>query len=661
MQKVKSLNTKFQIPTLLVALVVLLLFGSSMAIYNYNSARKALLHNAEEMRDYIAQISISYFKTYDFLALDNLVEQLKKSDEVDFAVFYNSEKNPVTKESQNIASYLILEKEVKDQSGFLLGYLKLGFNNKNLMAALKSSILIIVVNTIISFFVFVITIKYLADKFVIKPIKSLSKTSEEMSKGDLTLEVDLKSDDEIGVLSNSLKQLGRYLRDIITKITTLFGNIFNVIRELGDLSSNLNNNTVILSKTVENNSTDIEEINNAINKISMSAEGLADSANRASSSVYEMSTAIKNIADSADMLSSNTNETAASIEEMAVSVKEIAQSIEIISSATENTVTSINELNVTIKEVERSAIESSELAEKVRQNVVNGVSTVDKAMEGFVIIEKNVKQLADITMNLGKKSTEIGQIINVIADIADNTNLLALNAAIIAAQSSEHGKGFGIVAEEIKSLSQRTTVATKEIGNLIEGVREEINESVNMTNNTLTSVENGTVLIKNVKNTFYDILQRSEMSAQKSKAIQNATSEQALGINTIAISFENINTQIAYISNAIKELNKSSNFITDAVEKIKDLTFNLTSSTNQQSAGSKQISDVIENVSKQSEEISRAIKLQKDRIKNLLESLINLKTISNDSLKMTAKTDNAIQNLNNGVIELGKELKAFKV
>ena len=99
-------------------------------------------------------------------------------------------------------------------------------------------------------------------------------------------------------------------------------------------------------------------------------------------------------------------------------------------------------------------------------------------MEGMKNIKSSVEKTNDFVKKLGVRSDEIGKILNVIDDITDQTTLLALNAAILAAQAGEHGKGFSVVAEEIKDLAERTAFSTQEIGSLIQSVQEEVKGTV---------------------------------------------------------------------------------------------------------------------------------------------------------------------------------------
>ncbi len=658
----KSLNLKFQVPTLSAVLLVLLLLGTGMGVNSYLTTKRALVNDAEEMINYISKISTSFISTYDYQSLENFVEELKKRKDVDYAVFYNDQESPITATPENEKSYLVLKREIKSDSGMLLGYIKIGLNDLTIKEELKKSIILILITLSISFILFSLIMRSLVGRFVIKPIKSIGTVSSEMAKGDLTKAATIDSEDEVGQLGTSINILGESLKNIVYKINQLADNVFQVTKSLGDSATNSERLSRDLYKAIETNVSNIEEINRAIRILSDSSEFLKNSANNASSSSYEMSASINNIAESADVLSKNTYNTASSIEEMASSVKEIESSLEVISNASETTSASIIEMNSSIKEVEKSTLESTELAEKVRILVMQkAISSFENAIKGFGNIKYNVEALSSIIDSLGKKSNQIGKIVGLISDIADNTNLLALNASILAAQSQEEGKGFSVVAEEIKNLSKKTSMSTKEIEDLIENVQQDIEKSVSMTKNSLESIEDGIKLMETVKGALLEILENANISAEKSKNIQKATQEQALSITNIAKSVSDIKDQISHIYKSTQELSKSTTFIVSAIEKLKDLAMTLKVSTDQQSVSSKQISEVIENVFKKAEEITIAITMQNEKSQSINTSIVSLKDIGSSMVQTVEIMKKSIETLGEGTNSLTDELKKFKI
>lgn len=147
-----------------------------------------------------------------------------------------------------------------------------------------------------------------------------------------------------------------------------------------------------------------------------------------------------------------------------------------------------------IDSVRRRAQETGALAQEVTSTARAGQELVANSVKGLVEIEETVRRAADIVDSLGTRSLEIGRVVDVIQEVADQTHLLALNAAIIASQAGEHGNAFGVVADEIRSLAERTARSTREIAALVFGVRGAVHTAVDLVREARARTRDGVVL-----------------------------------------------------------------------------------------------------------------------------------------------------------------------
>src|SRR5512135_774710 len=155
-------------------------------------------------------------------------------------------------------------------------------------------------------------------------------------------------------------------------------------------------------------------------------------------------------------------------------------------------------------------------------------------------IKKVVGRYSSLVNRLGKRSEEIGTILGVIVEVTERTNLLALNASILAAQAGEHGKGFAVVAEEIKALADRTAGSAQDIAKLIATVQKETKEAVAAMTNSLTAVEEGVSRSQDAGVALNKILTSSSRSAETANMIERAMSEQARGIKQVSEAIGNV-------------------------------------------------------------------------------------------------------------------------
>lgn len=161
-------------------------------------------------------------------------------------------------------------------------------------------------------------------------------------------------------------------------------------------------------------------------------------------------------------------------------------------------------------------------------------------MTGMSRIAESVRHSAGLIETLGKSSDQIGEIVRVIQDIADQTNLLALNAAIEAARAGEQGRGFAVVADEVRKLAERTTKATKEIGDMIRQIQQDTKGAVQSMQEGTDKVTGGVTLVNKMGDALATIVQRVNETAEMIRQIAVASEEQSMATQQIAGDVENV-------------------------------------------------------------------------------------------------------------------------
>lgn len=509
----------------------------------------------------------------------------------------------------------------------------------------------------------VITMLYLLlTRLVIRPAIEFSKKAGEIASGDLTIELDVRGDDEIASLGMAINRIASNLKDMLTKVRSITDSVSSVTENIVLSSGKVLNGANMQRNTVEKTATFIEEIDSSISSVAMNTETLSSFSEETASSIMQMATSIEKVAESANVFSISASEAASSIEEMVASIKEIAEGLEMLSASSEEIASSLTEINTAVKEVENSAVESVSLAEKVTVEASEkGMNAAGAAIKGMEDIKESVGALAEVINRLGKRSEDIGQILNVIDEVADQTKLLALNAAILAAQAGEHGRSFAVVAEEIKSLAGKTSLSTKEIEALIESVQSETRSSVEMAEKGIQSVDKGVKLVREVNLALRSILDSSQSATEKAKLIQRATTEETHVIKGVTDAIKGMAEQIEHSSRATKEQSKGSRQISEAVERIKELSQHVKTATSEQSKGSRQISEAIEGMTHRVGGIAEATSRQREKSKEIVKSIESIKKIAEESVSLANEMNAPIKSMEEEARSLRVELQRFKV
>jgi methyl-accepting chemotaxis protein len=255
--------------------------------------------------------------------------------------------------------------------------------------------------------------------------------------------------------------------------------------------------------------------------------------------VNEMKDSLKQVI--ADVLNS-TQMVASSSSELAASAEQMASGIELQNQQTQQVAAAVEELSQSVGEVAAKSADATAASEESQSLAEEGGSIVNSTVEEMQGIATEVQSSADTINELGEKSKMIGEIISVINDIAEQTNLLALNAAIEAARAGEHGRGFAVVADEVRKLAERTTEATEEVSVSIRGIQAETSTAVELIENGSKRVGRGVELASSAGEALMSIVSGSKGVQRMVQDIAAAAGEQTAAADEIARAVEGINS-----------------------------------------------------------------------------------------------------------------------
>jgi len=205
------------------------------------------------------------------------------------------------------------------------------------------------------------------------------------------------------------------------------------------------------------------------------------------------------------------------------------------------TVTSMGEMSATVLEVAKNAAQASETAGEAREKAAAGAAVVRRAVDGIVQAREKAAALSRDMADLGSRAEAIGRILGVISDIADQTNLLALNAAIEAARAGEAGRGFAVVADEVRKLAEKTMSATAEVGQSIRGIQEGTRKSASGVHEAVTVIEGATSLAEQSGQALDAIVSLVEAASDQVRSIAAASEQQSAASEAIEGSIVAVN------------------------------------------------------------------------------------------------------------------------
>ena len=448
-----------------------------------------------------------------------------------------------------------------------------GESRKSDETAAKATIIISFLSTIIALSVGIV-IAYRTAKSITQPLSDLMNVARGIGNtGDLEHNIDMSRNDEIGELSRTFHKMVTYLKEMAGVSESIAG---------GDLTLEV--------KPRSSHDT----LGNAFARMVEGLAGLVRSVRDASSQVASASNQVAGASDDAAKIglqaSSAIDEVTSTMHEMSVNVQNMVKSTQVQASSVSETSASIDQMVASIQRVADTAKVLLDISNRSREEVHNGIGTMEKATDGLNRINTTITSSGQIIGALGQRADDIGKIIEVIDDLAEQTNLLALNAAIEAARAGEHGLGFAVVADEVRKLAEKSAQSTKEISELIQSIQKEARKAVENMDRS-TSIVNERLELGGELNAALRKISNVVTEVYKfAQEIGAATNEQSHGSSQIARATTRLNEITHEINSAVEEQASGAQAVVKAMERMRELVQSSTSGSTELAASSEQMS-----------------------------------------------------------------------
>src|SRR5580700_6885860 len=342
---------------------------------------------------------------------------------------------------------------------------------------------------------------------VLSPLGALSTFSERFAAGDSRAKAEVPVEDEFSVIAENLNRTS-------ARVAKAYGN--QEAQEL--LQKSITDLLNMIKQEARGDLTLRGKVtNDALGNVADSINFMLDN----------FTTVLDRVRNAAVEVSTNANRILVATDEMNTGTGQQDQEIT-------NTSSAVEELTVSMKQVSNNAEASAEAARRALDAAEQGNRAVRDTLDGMQRIRSSVQATARKIKSLGDRSLEISEIINVINDITEQTNLLALNAAIEAARAGEAGRGFAVVADEVRKLAEHSRTATKDIAALIKAIQAETNEAVVVMEEGTKEVEGGATLADQAGRALDAISNVVRQSAELVQEISLASKQQVRGTEGVA-------------------------------------------------------------------------------------------------------------------------------
>jgi methyl-accepting chemotaxis protein len=500
-----------------------------------------------------------------------------------------------------------------------------------------------------------------SSRFFVRPILNLADSAQRIAQGDLTHRSNVATDDEIGVLADAFNLMAGNLEKTVTKLVRAQAQLKSVADTVGSRSRTVIERVDEQRAVIDETYHSIDKLNTGVRKITDNVEALSASSEETSSSMLEMVASMEEVTRHTESLFSSVEDTSSATHEMVTSINEVDQNVVYLTNFVTDTSSSMVEMSASIAQVEANAARSYDLALAVADAAESGMSAVRETIDGMEQIRRSVAESNSVVSRLGERSVAIGKILNVIEDVAEQTNLLALNAAILAAQAGEHGKGFSVVAAEIRELSERTASSAREIGTLIRSVQQEVGNALKTMAAGSKLVEDGVSLSHQAGKALNNILESSSKASGMGREIAGATREQAQGSEQVTRSVERLQEMSKQINSATTQQAQGSDHILKAVETMREVTKYVRQAMVEQKSGSTMISSAAERMIDMIHEIFQVAANQASESEKIVATMEQVRSIADNNRASANEMSQSIALLNDALRTLDEEVRSFRV
>lgn len=491
-------------------------------------------------------------------------------------------------------------------------------------------------------------------------VKRLAAVMDQAAEGDLTVRGTDFSAGEIGMLNSNFNDMLERLSGMMTNIRRAA----EELRAIGQTVATVAQQGVTSAETQTNVATSTKEaalqIRRSVEEVAAAVEGLSDAATINASSIQEMTTSTVEINQLVEHLVLAVERVSDSIERMASAQKEINNSVNRLRENASSTSTLVVEMDQSVRQIEQNAQATARISADVLRDAELGNIAVETTINGMDQIRSSSRTVQRAIENLSVHAANIGTILQVIDEVTEQTKLLALNASIIAAQAGEHGKGFGVVAHEIKELARRTTASTREIAEIVNGVKDETEQAVTAIRLSEQAVGEGEVLSRRSGDALRKIVDGVKTATDQVTAIAHTTELHAQQSDRMRSSVGEVASMVEQIVRASGEQTRDTEVINRSAESMRELVTRVHLQTKAHNDAGNGVAESSETIVTMIDGIRNACQVQSESSEQIVQSAAAMAATASGNFETTKVMEGAVSGLANQIRNLEREVAGFK-
>ncbi|MEE8413125.1 MAG: methyl-accepting chemotaxis protein [Dehalococcoidales bacterium] len=451
----------------------------------------------------------------------------------------------------------------------------------------------------------VVGVGFIVSRMIANPLIAMVPIAEAVAEGDISRQIDFKTGDEVGAVGKAFASIIDYMKEMAGAAEKIAGGDLRVTVKPKSEKDTLGN---AFSQMITNLRGLIGQVGDIAGNLSGASEQLSKAAEQAGQATQQIATTSQQVAKGAGEQSTSLQQTTQGIDQLGKAIQQISLGAQEQAKGIEKNVEIVNQVSSSVSQVSGNAQEAAEGSQGAAEAAQKGAVMARETVDGMEKIKGAMGIASKSVTDLGERSNEIGKIVATIDDIAAQTNLLALNAAIEAARAGEQGRGFAVVADEVRKLAERSSGATKEIADLITSIQSGVGEAVKAMEEGNKEVDDGYKLATDAGESLADILKTVQEVGEQVMKISGAAVELSTLSDDMVKVTDGVSSVVQENTAATEEMSASADQVSKSIEAVAGVSEESSAATQQVSASAEEMSAQVEEVVASSQALAQMSK-----------------------------------------------------
>jgi methyl-accepting chemotaxis protein len=465
---------------------------------------------------------------------------------------------------------------------------------------------------------------WFAAKTLTLPIRTLGRAADQIASGDLTVWPASVTRDEMGQLAADFRRMAQGLGGLVNDVQSATRNVQDGAREMGEIGERVRGGALEEHDRVVAASAAVAAMQESVALVGRGIDSLADYVSTTSSVVGEMSAALEEVRRQAADLMRSVDAAGTDVDSLALSGRGAQAQLAALSDLATNAGASLGSVSSSLTALRGAADQSQAVAEQVATHADGSGEIVTTAVAGIEALRAAVDDAKKRVAVLGRRSDDVEQILDFVGEVAGRTNLLSLNASIIATQAGEHGKAFAVVADQIRELAVQISSSTKSIGEIIGAVRDDVAGTARLIQRGDDLAANGVALARRSLESLDEIRHATARGRETAAAIQAAVQAHARSSGVVSDLVSSVAQNSRSVTETIQMIGRSVESVRGVTRGVGALAERVARALDEQSGMGRRQLDGLERINGRLTEIGRAVEAHENATRRVRELLSHL-------------------------------------